>query len=151
MQYYRILFEDGESLLQEVFNGQMQRYCDELGNTVQTPQCGSQNMGMVTPSFTPPPDPIIVPDPVPVDVPVVPDPVQAPVVDTMLGAPLRVLSYDDKGQIVRIDYPQSAVYQVLEYRDGRLRKITETSPAGVCYERHYYYDAWGRFYEENQL
>lgn len=152
MQYFCINFDDGETLLQECYAGQVLRYCDLLGNTVLPPSGGAQNVGEVTPDFTPPPDPVpdvVAPVDAPVDVPVV-APV-GPDYTSILGAPLRVMSYDDKGQIVRIDYPGSATYQVLEYSDGRLRKITETSPAGICYERHFYYDAWGRFYEETQL
>jgi hypothetical protein len=151
MQYYRIQFEDGESLLQEIFAGQLIRYCDDLGNTVVAPLCGSQNMGMVTPTFPIPPDPVI--EQAPADVVEAPAEVAAPTTTytDILGAPLRTMSYDDKGQLVRIDYPGSSTYQILEYGDGRLRKITEVSPIGVCFERHYYYDNWGRWVEETQL
>ena len=152
MQYYSVLFDSGESLLQEVYQGIILRYCDASGNTVTPPPGGSRSLGLITPGFTPPPDPVATPDPVVTpDAP--PDAVApvAPSYTDILGAPLRVLAYDDKGQIVRIDYPQSGVYQMLEYADGRLRKITEISPIGVCYERHYYYDNWGRFQEETQL
>jgi hypothetical protein len=152
MQYFRVLFDDGESLLQEVYAGQVLRYCDDLGNTVLPPMGGAQNVGAVTPTFTPPPDPVPDATPAPAAAPV-----EAPVTPVatnytdILGAPLRTMTYDDKGQIVRIDYPGSGTYQMIEYSDGRLRKITEISPIGVCFERHFYYDNWGRFCEETQL
>jgi hypothetical protein len=152
MQYFRIQFDDGESLLQEVYAGQVLRYCDDFGVTVDSPQGGSQNMGQVTPDFTPPPDPV----PVVCDTPSVVDTPVATVVTTrtdldILGAPLRTWGYDDKGQLVRIDYPRSGTYQMLEHSDGRLRKITEVSPSGICFERYFYYDNWGRVIEETQL
>lgn len=152
MQYYDVLFDCGTELLQEVFNGQVIRYCDMMGNTVECPLGGSHVIGEVVPSFTPPPDPIPVDVPADVSAVVVDTPIDttpAPVV--IMGAPIRTFGYDDKGQIVRIDYPNSGVYQMLEYTDGRLRKITEISPTGVQYERYFYYDNWGRFCEETQL
>ena len=152
MQYFCIKFDDGETLLQECYAGQVLRYCDTLGNTVSPPMGGAQNVGEVIPDFTPPPDPVpdvVAPVDTPVDVPI--DVPVGPDYTTILGAPLRVMSYDDKGQLVRIDYPGSATYQMLEYADGRLRKITQISPDGIGFERHFYYDGWGRFYEETQL
>jgi hypothetical protein len=151
MQYFNILYEDGTLLLQEVFAGQVIRYCDELGNTVTPPLLGSQNMGTVIPAFPIPPDPIVIPEVV-APVEVAPEVVATPINYTdILGAPLRTMTYDDKGQLVRIDYPGSSTYQILEYDAGRLRKITEVSPIGICFERHYYYDNWGRWVEETQL
>jgi hypothetical protein len=151
MQYFNILYEDGTLLLQEVFAGQVIRYCDELGNTVTPPSCGSQNMGVIVPAFPIPPDPVVIPETVaPVEAPA--EVVAPPTTyNDIMGAPLRTMTYDDKGQLVRIDYPGSSMYQLLEYGDGRLRKITEVSPIGVCFERHYYYDNWGRWVEETQL
>jgi len=149
MQYYKVLFDDGELLLQEVFNGIIQRYCDLAGVTVTPPQCGSQNMGDYLPTFTPPPDPVAA-APVATNTTAPPDPIQAAAPASIVGAPLRVMTYDDKAQITRIDYPQSGIYQLLDYSDGRLRKITEVSSVGVLYERYFYYDAWGRFCEETQ-
>ena len=151
MQYYRVLFDDGQLLLQEIFNGQLIRYCDELGNTVNAPSCGSQNMGVITPLFPIPPDPIIVQESTETVEAPIETPVQTVTYTDILGAPLRTMAYDDKGQLVRIDYPGSGAYQVLEYGDGRLRKITNFTPIGVTFERHYYYDTWGRPIEETQL
>jgi hypothetical protein len=153
MNYYSILFEDGTLCLEEVYNGNIQRYCDFLGNTIPTPAGGSSVVSEFVPAFTPPPDPV--PCVVPADTSgaVVPaSPVTtAPAPVEILGAPIRTFGYDDKGQIVRIDYPNTSVYQMLEYTDGRLRKIIEIDPRGVQYERHFYYDNWGRFVEETQL
>jgi hypothetical protein len=152
MQYFRVLFENGESLIQEVYAGQVLRYCDELGNTVTAPQCGSQSMGIIIPTFQIPPDPIpVVETPPPEETPEVAPVAPTPSYNDILGAPLRVMGYDDKGQLTRIDYPRSGTYQILEYADGRLRKITQISPIGVGFERHFYYDNWGRLQEETQL
>lgn len=151
MQYYKIQFDNGTVLLQEVFSGNLLRYCDENGVTAIPPSGGSQNIGEVIPTFTPPPDPVATTVPVvtPTDIiPSTPPPVVAP---TILGAPIRLMTYDDKGQMVRIDYPATGIYHVLEYTSGRLSKITEISPIGVDYERHFYYDDYGRFQEETQL
>jgi len=106
-------------------------------------------MGDYLPTFTPPPDPVAA-APVATNTTAPPDPIQAAAPASMVGAPLRVMTYDDKAQITRIDYPQSGIYQLLDYSDGRLRKITEVSSVGVLYERYFYYDAWGRFCEETQ-
>lgn len=151
MQYYSVLFDDGQLLLQEIFAGQLLRYCDALGNTVTPPATGSQNMGVIIPSFPIPSDPLVTQETiVPVETPIE-TPVQTVTYTDILGAPIRTMGYDDKGQLVRIDYPGSGTYQVLEYGDGRLRKITNFTPIGVTFERHYYYDAWGRQIEETQL
>jgi hypothetical protein len=154
MQYFRVLFDNGESLIQETYAGQVLRYCDMLGNAVTPPQGGAQSLGPMTPSFPIPPDPMpVVEAPPPAEV-VVPDTPAAPSIpsyDEITGAPLRVMSYDDKGQLIRIDYPGSGTYQMLDYAEGRLRKITQVSTAGVGFERHFYYDYWGRFCEETQL
>jgi hypothetical protein len=134
MIYYQIQYTDGSCLLQETYLGNVVRYCDTSGNTVTPPEQGSQNIGVVTPSFTPPPDPA---------------PAQAPI--DPLNVPLRTLTYDDKGRIIRIDYPTMGIYQLLEYMAGKLSKITEFSTAGVSSERHYHYNEWGQLFEETQL
>lgn len=151
MQYLSILFENGTTLLEEIYSGQLQRYCDFDGNTVSPPSGGSSVIGEFTPSFTPPPDPVpcSVVDTSNVVVPSEIATTQAPI--EVLGAPIRTLGWDDKGQIVRIDYPQSGIYQMLEYADGRLRKITEISPSGIEFIRHLYYDNYGRQIQETQL
>jgi hypothetical protein len=154
MEYYEIQFDFGVKVLEEVFNGNVIRYCDYLGNTIDTPAGGSSVIGLYVPTlFTPPPDPVICTAPADTSGTVVPTTpaTTTPVPIEILGAPIRTFGYDDKGQIVRIDYPNTGVYQMLEYMDGRLRKIIEISPTGVQYERHFYYDNWGRFNEETQL
>lgn len=152
MQYYLIHSDDDTQFLQEVFNGIVQRYCDIDGNTIHDPVCGYSVIGEYTPAFTPPPDPVVCAQPDLIAPVIAPTITQTPVAPIeILGAPIRVFGYDDKNQIVRIDYPTIGKYQMLEYKDGRLRKITEISPDGVQFERHWYYDEWGRPQEETQL
>lgn len=154
MEYNLISFDSGVYLLQEVYNGNVLRYCDYYGITVDPiPSGGSAYVSPYVPTlFTPPPDPVAC---IPADISGVVVPAalatSTPAPIEILGAPIRTFGYDDKGQIVRIDYPNTGVYQMLEYMDGRLRKIIEVAPTGVQYERHFYYDGWGRFNEETQL
>lgn len=152
MQYFCIQFDNGQQLLQETFAGALLRYCDNDGVTATPPQGGSQNIGEVIPTFTPPPDPIITQTVTPTNETAPPEDTNStPTPMEILGAPLRVMTYDEYGQVVRIDYPNSGTYQMLEYDDGRLRKITQITPIGITFVRHFYYDKWGRLREETQL
>jgi len=63
MQYIKIGFDNGDQLLQEIFDGSVLRYCDFDGNTTEPPPCGSRVVGEIEPSFTPPADPVATPDP----------------------------------------------------------------------------------------
>ena len=151
MQYFDIQFDCGTELLQEVYDGQVLRYCDMAGNTVDPPSGGNRVVSEVTPSFTPPPDPVPV-----IDATVAPAPTPAPAIApvaeqaSIVGAPIRQLSYDTIGQLVRIDYPTMGKYQMLEYANGRLSKITEINSDGVQFVRYWYYDDFGRPQEETQ-
>lgn len=57
MIYYLIEFSGGVSLLQETLDGEVLRYCDEHGATVEPPTGGARVVREVVPDFTIPPQP----------------------------------------------------------------------------------------------
>lgn len=57
MQYYLIEFDAGVSLLQEIHNGAIVRYCDLDGATQSPPMGGARFVREVVPEFTIPPAP----------------------------------------------------------------------------------------------
>ncbi len=57
MIYYLIEFAAGVSLFQEVHNGELLRYCNEHGQTVEPPMGDAKFVREVVPEFTLPPQP----------------------------------------------------------------------------------------------
>lgn len=57
MIYYLIEFSGGVSLLQETLDGEVLRYCDEHGATVEPPTGGARVVREIVPDFTMPPQP----------------------------------------------------------------------------------------------
>lgn len=136
MLYALLQYTDGTQLLQENYLNVVQRYCDFDGNTTNPPPYGYIVLDAnYTPAFTPTPDPYT-PS---ANTPPQPDLVTRPII----GTPLKTFSYDDKGQMVRIDYPNGR-YHLIEYISGRVSKVSELNELGLVNERYHYYDEFGR-------